>query len=131
MDILTIGQVAKSYSISRDTLRLYERYGLIQPPIRATNGYRQYSQQTIKQLKFIIRAKKIGFTLTEIQELLAIDQSADNSCINVKQRCLSKLEHVCLKIKELQALERGLKKIIHNCDNNISLTCPFFMLFTD
>jgi len=128
VNLLTIGQVAKNSNLSCDAIRLYERYGLIQPPIRAANGYRQYPKQIVEQLKFIIRVKKMGFTLKEIQELLSIHQSSEHSCIEIKQHSLIKLEQISSKIEELQTLKYGLERLVYDCENNSNNVCPIFML---
>lgn len=91
MPLLSIGQVAKHAHVSHDTIRLYERYGLIHEPQRAANGYRQYPAQAVDCLKFIIRAKNMGFTLREIRELLAIHQTSRQTCGDVRQRTQDKL----------------------------------------
>lgn len=127
MQSLTIGQVAKQTGISHDTIRLYERYGLIDEPPRSPNGYRQYSLDAIERLTFILRSKKMGFTLKEIQELLSIHQSSKQSCNDVKQHAQEKLTQVYDKINELKNLERTLKQLILACEKHKpNDLCPIF-----
>ncbi|HAU1718441.1 TPA: heavy metal-responsive transcriptional regulator [Legionella pneumophila] len=127
MDSLTIGQVAKQAQVSLDTVRLYERYGLIKEPKRAPNGYRQYPKNVIDCLKFITRAKQMGFTLKEIKELLVIHQTSQHSCGDVKERTQEKLKQVRGKIEELMRLETALKQLLHTCEQHQGNDlCPLF-----
>lgn len=125
MTNLTIGQIAKQVNVSNDTIRLYERQGLIEEPSRATNGYRQFPENTIHRLEFILRAKEMGFTLKEISELLSISQSSKKNCRIIKQQIDSKLEIVKNKISELKKLERALTKLVQSCEKQtLTGTCP-------
>ena len=128
---LTIGQIAKRAGVSNDTIRLYERYGLIEEPPRADNGYRQYSSNTVDQLIFIQRAKHMGFTLKEIQELLSIHHTSTQSCGEVRKRAQQKLQQVNGKLQELKQLEKVLKKLVRDCDEHQpDELCPIFMSLT-
>jgi len=114
----TIGKMAKLAQISRDTIRFYEREGLIEKPCRLDNGYRIYSEKTIARLQFIQRAKKMGFTLKEIDELLSIRQTTQNTCDEAKQQIIRKIENVQEKLLELNRLSRALKALSSNCKKN-------------
>jgi len=116
MAILSIGQVAKLAEVTHDTIRLYERYGLIEQPQRAPNGYRQYGEGTVRRLRFIKHAKVMGFTLKEIGELLEIRRTSQNSCSDVREQAELKLLNVEHKIKELRRLQKALKKVIATCE---------------
>ncbi|HAU1249873.1 TPA: heavy metal-responsive transcriptional regulator [Legionella pneumophila] len=125
--LLTIGQIAKQAGLSNDTVRLYERYGLIKKPERAPNGYRQYSGQAIEQLQFISRAKEMGFTLKEIKELLSIHQTSQHTCGDVKHRTQEKLNQLAEKINELKKLESAIKQLQADCDKHKpDDLCPLF-----
>jgi len=127
MSSLTIGQVAKETQVSLDTIRLYERYGLIKEPQRAANGYRQYSEEVIDCLKFISRTKNMGFTLKEIKELLAIHQTSHQTCGDVKQRTQEKLKQVRRKMDELRQLETALQQLFNTCEQHRPEDlCPLF-----
>lgn len=127
MILLTIGQVAKQAHVSLDTIRLYERYGLIKEPQRAANGYRQYPGEVIDCLKFIARAKHMGFTLKEIKELLIIHQTSQHRCGDVKQRTQDKLKQVHEKIDELRQLETALQQLLNTCEQHQpNDLCPLF-----
>lgn len=118
MENLTIGQIAKEVNTSRDTIRIYERQGLITAPRRAPNGYRVYSNDVIAQLRFIQRAKNMGFTLKEIGELLAIKHTKHNTCEEVRGQAQEKLKGIESKLAELQRLKKALHVLIKTCDNN-------------
>ncbi|HAT1987733.1 TPA: MerR family DNA-binding protein [Legionella pneumophila] len=127
MPSLTIGQVAKEAQVSLDTIRLYERYGLIKEPQRAANGYRQYPNEIIDCLKFISRTKNMGFTLKEIKDLLAIHQTSQHTCGDVKARTQDKLKQVREKIEELRRLETALKQLLNTCEQHQGDDlCPLF-----
>ena len=125
MDRSTIGQVAKLAGVSHHTIRLYERYGLIQEAPRAANGYRQYPKDTVARLKFILRAKDMGFTLKEIGELLAIRQTSRSTCDDVRKQAEKKLQHILLKIQELKKLNTALSTLIAICKtHDLNDPCP-------
>lgn len=125
--LFTIGQIAKLAGVSHDTIRLYERYGLIEEPRRTENGYRQYFLDTVEQLVFIQRAKHMGFTLKEIQELLSIHQTSKQSCGEVKKRTQQKLQQIDEKIHELKLLEKVLKSLANDCEKHKpDELCPIF-----
>lgn len=118
MSGLTIGQVAKQTHLSHDTLRLYERMGLIEEPPRMANNYRQYPEETITRVKFIIRAKDMGFTLKEIGEILAIRKTSNHTCDEVRKKAESKRQQTLKKIDELKRLEVALSTLISTCETH-------------
>lgn len=86
MESLTIGKVARLAEVGVETIRFYEREGLIEEPSRGESGYRQYPKETIQRLRFIKRAKDLGFTLREIKELLALRLDPGTTCGDVRRR---------------------------------------------
>src|SRR5512135_2615425 len=102
MSGLTIGELAKSAEVPIDTVRYYERNGLIPEPPRRESGYRQYPADTVRRLRFIRRAKALGFTLEEIAELLALSGRRDVAA--VKRSAQHKLDDVDRRIEELQRI---------------------------
>jgi MerR family copper efflux transcriptional regulator len=123
MATMTIGRLAKRVGVNLDTIRYYERNGLIPEPIRRASGYRVYEDADVRRLRFILRAKELGFTLAEIGELLAL--SADRDVRGVKRRAEQRLDQVEHKIKELQRVRRGLKTLIDACPGHGELeSCP-------
>lgn len=115
---LTIGQVAKEVGMSRDAIRIYERQGLIEEPERSASGYRLYSETSIARLRFIQRAKTMGFSLKEIGELLKIKRTSKNTCDHVRAEAKVKLKQIETKIAELERLQNALKRLIRTCDDN-------------
>ena len=113
---MKIGELSKQSKTSVETLRYYEKQGLIAPPKRLANGYRNYSSSTISHLRFIQRAKKVGFSLRECKELLSIFISRDqHSCHDVKTLAENKLEEIQQQRLELEQMHHTLQKISNAC----------------
>src|SRR5947208_10875572 len=101
MNTLTIGQVAKYAGVGVETLRFYEREGLIEEPPRRESGYRQYSADVVKRILFIKRAKELGFSLGEIQELLSLRVDPETTCTDVKRQAEARIADIEHKIADL------------------------------
>ncbi len=114
MEILSIGQVARRAGVGVETVRFYEREGLLEEPPRRTSGYRQYSEQVVTRLHFIKRAQKLGFSLKEISELL-LRVDSQTSYDEVKQRTEAKLAEVERKMVELQRIRQALLQVASLC----------------
>lgn len=115
-----IGQLAKLCAVSSDTLRFYEKNGLLEPAGRSESGYRLYSEADLSRVKFILRAKAVGLSLDEIRELLDIRLEASrHSCAEVKAITQAKLEQVDRKMAELRRIRTALKKINDACCGHI------------
>jgi Hg(II)-responsive transcriptional regulator len=115
MDMLSIGQVAQRAGVGVETVRFYEREGLLEEPPRRASGYRQYSEQVVTRLRFIKRAKLLGFSLKEITELLRLRVDAQTSCDEVKLRTEAKLAEVERKMVELQRMRHALLQVAALC----------------
>lgn len=115
MDTLSIGQVARLAGVGVETVRFYEREGLLEEPPRRASGYRQYSEQVVKRLHFIKRAKLLGFSLKEITELLLLRVDAQTSCEEVKGRTEAKIVEVERKLVELQHMRQALLQVALLC----------------
>ena len=115
MEILSIGQVARRAGVGVETVRFYEREGLLEEPPRRASGYRQYSEQAITRIHFIKRAQQLGFSLKEITELLLLRVDAQTSCEEVKQRTEAKIAQVELKLVELQRMRHALLQVVELC----------------
>lgn len=125
MGTLSIGKLAKLAEMSIDTIRYYEREGLIAPPARRESGYRAYAPDVVGRLRFIRRAKDLGFTLSEITELLALTSRAERDMAGMKVAAQAKLGVVEDKIRELQRIRKGLKRLVAACPGHGALaTCP-------
>lgn len=111
-----IGQLAKLCDVSSDTLRFYEKHGLLTPAGRSESGYRLFNEASQKQVHFILKAKELGLSLDEIRELLDIRlEATEHSCAEVKAITSAKLTLIDSKIKELTRIRSALKKINDAC----------------
>jgi Hg(II)-responsive transcriptional regulator len=115
MGTLSIGQVARRSGVGVETVRYYEREGLLEEPPRRASGYRQYSEEVVKRIGFIKRAKALGFSLKEITELLLLRVDAQTPCDEVKQRTEAKIAEVERKVVELQRMRQALLQIHSLC----------------
>lgn len=122
-----IGQLAKLCDVSSDTLRFYEKNGLLTPAGRSDSGYRLYNEACLKQINFILKAKDLGLSLDEIRELLEIRlEATEHSCAEVKAITSAKLTLIDSKIAELSRIRTALKKINDACcgeDNDDASHC--------
>ena len=119
---LTISVVSKITGVGVETIRYYQRIGLIDKPAKPTSGYRTYTDNTISRLGFIQRAKQLGFNLSEIYTLLEL---GDGKCREAKQLASSKLEIITSKINDLQSMATTLETLIDCCnDNPPQQQCP-------
>ncbi len=115
MDTLTRGQLAKKTDVNIETIRYYERRGLIPKPHRRDSGYREYSDETSKRILFIKRAKNLGFSLNEIDELLSLKIDPKTTCSDIKMKAEAKMSDVECKIKDLQHIKKVLNKLTKAC----------------
>ena len=126
MSTLRIGQVARRAGISVQAVRFYEREGLLPRPARLPSGYRVYPESVIRRLRFIRRAKALGFSLREIRELLALRVDRDGTCGAVRKQVLEKMAGVEAKMAELRRIHAALASLADACDGGDGPTsaCP-------
>lgn len=127
MEPFTIGKIARLAGVGVETVRFYERRGLIDKPPRRESGYRQYPEAAIHRLRFIRRAKALGFTLKEIKELLGlqVDVSSTVTCGAVRKMAEEKISDVQEKIRILQKMETVLSQLVCDCHNRaVTSDCP-------
>ncbi len=126
MDSMTIGKLAKLAGVGVETIRFYERRGLIQRPShKPGRGYRKYDPVNVTKLTFILRAKNLGFSLKEIKDLLNLKAGSKAKCASVKSKAQAKLEEISSKISDLIAMRAALEKLILTCSAEIpSSSCP-------
>jgi MerR family copper efflux transcriptional regulator len=125
MQTMTIGRLAKEAGVNIDTIRYYERHGLLPRAARRESGYREYSRDDVARLSFVGRAKELGFSLADIAELLALSADRHNGVRGVKRKAEQRVADVEQRIRELQRVRRGLKKLIAACPGQGELaTCP-------
>jgi len=119
---LTIGKLAANSDVNVETIRYYQRMNLIVEPPKPANGFRTYPISDIDRVKFIKRAQQLGFTLKEIQELLAL---GDQHCQEVQALAKEKLEKIESHMKDLKAMRKALKTLISQCetDENSDVHC--------
>ncbi len=115
MEMLTIGKLAKRVNVNIETIRYYERRGLIPKPRRRESGYREYSDETTKRILFIKRAKDLGFSLKEVDELFSLKISPGTTCSDVKSKAEEKIADIEDKIKTLQRMKKALFKLSKAC----------------
>ena len=126
---LTIGKLANKANISVETVRYYERRGLINRPVKPEVGYRQYEHESLQKLLFIKKAKTLGFSLDEIGNLLALSES---HCADVQSLARQKLMSIKTRVKDLQRLEQVLEDLLGQCGNNIDAAhCPIIDTLLD
>lgn len=126
MEHLKTGEVAKRAGVNVETLRFYERKGLLPVPPRRESGYREYPEESVQRIRFIKRAQELGFSLGEIQELLALRVQRGTTCAEVKERAELKVQDVRQKIADLKAIERALNTLAVTCSGRGPITsgCP-------
>lgn len=121
---MTIGQLARSAGSDVETIRYYERRGLLPAPPRAGNGYRRYPPDAVRQLRFIRRAKTLGFTLTEIGELLSLREAGGNRA-SVKQLARARLADLESRLADLQRMRDALADLDRRCSGEGPVSgCP-------
>lgn len=121
MNGLTIGQVAEAATVHIETLRYYERRGLLRRPPRSHANYRLYPEDAVRQVRFIKRAQELGFSLNEIKELMAL-RNATSPARDVRPRAVAKLQDIDEKIRSLQAMKKALRPLLEACAGHGS--CP-------
>jgi Hg(II)-responsive transcriptional regulator len=113
---MTVGELAARAGVNVETVRYYERRGLLPQPARTAAGYRRYEPDAVARLRFIKRAQRLGFTLHEVEELLALRVRHAGACEAVGRRARAKISLVRQKLRELEAMERSLTRLAAECD---------------
>ena len=112
---MKISTVAVNSGCNLETIRYYERIGLMPPPERTPNGYREYSEADVEQLRFISRGRGLGFSLQEIRSLLRLAQDPGISCSEVDQLARKHLDDILVRLKDLQRMAHELERTIDHC----------------
>lgn len=122
---MRIGELAKSAGVNVETVRYYERRGLLPPPARTQAGYRRYQPASVARLRFIRRARALGFTLHEIDELLTLRARPGAACDVVDVKAREKIALLRRKIQEMTAIEQSLTRLAGACDGRSPIgDCP-------
>lgn len=124
--VMTIGALASRAGVSVQTVRYYERRGLLDEPHRRASGYREYGPSTLHRLRFIRRAQELGFTLSEIAELLALRLDPHTTAADVKASAEHKIQDVEQKIRDLERIKHALTHLAGRCRGGRGPTgdCP-------
>lgn len=125
---MRIGAAAAQSGLTVDTLRFYEKQGLVAKPPRSAGGFRLYTAADVDRLRFVSRAQRLGFSLEEIRELLLLRDSGSEACSHVHDLLNEKIATIHQKISELRRMERQLKSAKAQCEaalaNECTATCP-------
>jgi MerR family transcriptional regulator, copper efflux regulator len=124
MQRLTIGRLARLCGVNLETVRYYERRGLLPKPPRTPAGYRQFPTETVDRLRFIKRAQELGFSLEEISELLALRIEPEQKRADIRARVTSKIAELEGKIGALTAMKNTLRGLVEQCERYGSDGCP-------
>lgn len=126
-DDLTIGALAREGGVNVETIRYYQRRGLLPQPSKPLAGYRRYSLDTVKQVRFIKRAQALGFTLEEIAGLLRLERR--KGCVETRQMAAQKLTLIEQKLSDLGRMKKALARLVRACDASAEgEACPIIHL---
>jgi Hg(II)-responsive transcriptional regulator len=118
------GEVAAEAGVNVETLRYYERRGILSKPQRTPSGYRQYPDEAVRVIRFVKRAQDLGFTLQEIEELLRLRENKRANCAAVRAAAETKIADVEARIASLRSMKRALGVLVAACADGRALTCP-------
>lgn len=121
---MTIGAVSSATGCKIETIRYYERIGLVPKPGRTSGGHRYYAAAEVRRLRFIRRARELGFPIEQIRDLLALDDGRPSSCREVASLTTAHLQHVRERRRDLERLERLLAKLASQCRSGKRPDCP-------
>ena len=113
---MTVGALATQAGVKIDTIRYYERHGLLPKASRTNSGYRIFPHGSVERLRFIKQAQALGFTLKEVKQLVALRASPDTTCNDVRNRAEGKLADIQYKIDSLLAMKRALQQLVSGCE---------------
>ena len=121
---VTRGVLAQQSAVNSETIRYYEKIGLMPLPMRSAGGHRLYDDDQLKRLVFVRRCRELGFSLEEITNLLGLVDTGEYSCAEVKLRTEAHLKDVQLKVRDLKKMEAMLKELVAECRNGKLTSCP-------
>ncbi len=122
---INIGGLATQAEVNIQTIRYYERRGLLPEPERSASNYRVFTGDTVRRVRFIKRAQDLGFTLTEIKELLELRAAPRSCCQDVRERSEAKIKDIEEKVRTLQGMKKALSKLVRACSGRGPVTeCP-------
>lgn len=115
MNGLSTSDLAKQSGINLESIRFYERQGLLPKPPRTASGYRVFPQESVRRVRFIKRAQALGFTLREIKQLIALRAHPETACADVRTQAEAKIADIAQKISDLRAMQRELTRLARAC----------------
>jgi MerR family copper efflux transcriptional regulator len=121
---MNIGAAAEITGVPAKTIRYYEEVGLIPPARRSENGYRNYADEDIQILRFIQRARRLGFSVRDVESLLTLWQDKDRASADVKKLALKHIDEVEKRIEEMQSIRETLIHLTRKCHGNDRPDCP-------
>lgn len=122
---MRIGEVAAACQVSVETLRFYERRGLLAPPARRSSGYREYPGDAVRVVRFVKETQELGFTLDDIAGLLGLADGGPDSCDTVRDLAHAKIDDVKEKITRLTAMRTALDQLVATCERpRADRQCP-------
>ncbi|MBI3926891.1 MAG: MerR family DNA-binding protein [Armatimonadetes bacterium] len=122
---MTIGEVARAAGVGVETVRFYEREGLVPRAPRTESGYRRFPEDTPRRLHFIRRARDLGFTLHEIGELLELASDPTQEAARIRERAVAKMVDLDRRIQDLQRMRDTLQQLVHACHGDQPISeCP-------
>ncbi len=130
MRLLTIGRLAAAAGVNFETVRYYERIGLMPSPARTASGHRAYDAAHIRRLAFIRRARELGFSIEQIRALLALAEPSRASCAEVREIARTHLAEVRAKLADLARLEAILSATTAECSGDPAPSCPVLDMLT-
>ena len=126
---LTIARLAKAADVGVQTVRYYERRGLVPQPTRKVGAYRRYDSNHVARIRFVRRAQELGFTLEEIETLLQLEDGTDRKTI--RSIANTRLEQIKSRIRDLRRMERALAHVLEECETHTDAPhCPIIAAIT-
>jgi MerR family mercuric resistance operon transcriptional regulator len=128
---LSIGALAQTSGVPIETIRYYERIGLLPAPHRSPAGYRAYTVDDVRRLSFVRRARELGFSLSEVRALLSLAAQPGATCAEVRDLAAVHVEEIRRKLRDLKAMQRVLDEMIGRCERGESPDCPIIHALSD
>ncbi len=122
--LVQIGAFSQLAGVNIETIRYYERIGLLTVPARSPGGYRRYGMEDVRRLSFVRRLRELGFPLEDVRALLGLAETRRSACREVHDLASTHLDDVRGKIKDLRRMERALRDMVASCERGVSPQCP-------
>jgi len=122
--LVQIGALSERTGVNIETIRYYERIGLLRAPVRSPSGFRRYSMEDARRLGFVRRLRELGFSLEDVRALLGLADSRRPACREVRDLAAKHLDGVQGKIKDLRRMERVLTGMVASCERGVTPQCP-------